>query len=407
MRVAAAVAVVSLATLGAAGGTPDLDTLYRAHRWLELRAALTRSGPALYRGAVAAAFHDDAGAERILRALIRAEPRSQQAYEAHRLLGRMYLRNGQYRRLWTDLEDRLSAFPGRAELAAERNELAAFRGLPDQRLVSSRAAVLRHDRSVFVPVSVAGRAAKYFVDTGAWLSCMSESEARRLGLTILDGGGTLGTSAGARAGFRAAVAHRVVVGEHHFEDVSFAVFRDDQEPWSQLPPGERGILGVPVLLGLEALRWSALGTLAIGPGPGAAKASAPNLLFDDDHLVVAATAADRPLLATLDTGAETTDLYVRFARDFDGLVRDGKRSTTEVRGVGKAESFESLTVPELSFVLGQAPVTLRPGRVILREMGAACCVGNVGLDLLTQTGAFSIDFTSMRIELSGAAVPHR
>jgi hypothetical protein len=57
--------------------------------------------------------------------------------------------------------------------------------------------------------------------------------------------------------------------------------------------------------------------------------------------VIAAGFQEREILATLDTGAQTTDLYEAFAKEFAGLLGEsGKKDSTEVRGVGHAESFE-------------------------------------------------------------------
>jgi predicted aspartyl protease len=357
----------------------------------------------LYRGAVANAFHDVRQAERILRSIMRAAPRSDSAYEAHKILSRLYLRTGQYRRLTADLDERSALFPNKTDLQEDRREVAPFLGLPDQEVGLLHRASLHHDRKVFVPVTINGGAAKYFFDTGAWVSCMTESEATRLGLTVHDAVGRLGTSAGASLGLRTAVAARLTVGTIEFSNVSFAVFRDDQEPWSQLARGERGIIGIPILLGLGALQWIEDGTLEIGPAGARTASTTPNLFFDDNHLVTLAGVGGREVLATLDTGAETTDLYGRFATAFAGAIKEqGQSGSTDVRGVGHAERLDSVTLPELTFRLGGTDVLLRPAHVILKDMGASCCVGNVGLDLLTQTHAFTIDFTAMRLELGAS-----
>jgi len=394
--------------LAAASPAPaaDLRSLYETHQWLELRQALAGGdGPDLYRGAVAAVFHEDAVAERLLRRVIGDNPHSDDAYAAHRMLGRMYLRDGQYRRLWSDLEERSAAFPGHSELHDERVELAGFQGLPDQRLRRSRPSTLRFKRRVFVPVSIDGAAARYFVDTGAWISCLSASEARRLHLVVHEASGVLGNSAGGTTGFHTAVARHVRIGGYEFEDVSFAVFPDDQQPWSALPEGERGIIGIPMLLGLGSLRWKAEGTLEIGSRAPARPTSPPNLLLDEDHLVTLASVAGRPVRATVDTGAETTDLYASFASQFPDLIRDSSRATEELKGVGTTATYESLTVRQLRLEIGGATIVLRPAKVVLRDIGAADCVGNIGLDLLTQPGGFSIDFSSMILELAPARQP--
>lgn len=229
---------------------------------------------------------------------------------------------------------------------------------------------------------------------------MSESEAKRLGLIIRETSGTLGQAAGARVGFRIAVAQQVVVGKTHFQNVSFAVFPDNQEPWSTLPPGRRGILGIPVLVAFRTLCWNREGTLEIGAKPQAIHIRKSNLVFDNDHLVVTSIVQGREVRATLDTGALTTDLYKPFADEFASLLAEkGKKDSTEVRGVGHAEIFDSMTLPELKIRIAGLNTTLSPAHVLLKSIGAKGCVGNFGMDLLRQARSFNIDFGAMTLRL--------
>ena len=122
--------------------------------------------------------------------------------------------------------------------------------------------------------------------------------------------------------------------------------------------------------------------------------------FGLHYLVVAAGLGQRTVIATLDTGALTTDLYEAFATEFANLLsQSGKKDTTEVRGVGHAETFDSVTVPELRFRIGNVDTKLRPAHVLLKQIGAKCCLGNFGMDLLKQARAFKLDFGAMRLDL--------
>ena len=143
-----------------------------------------------------------------------------------------YFRNGQYRRFIADMEARWAAFPNKSESQNERTAVAGFRGLPDQSAGKPRTSTLPHKPGkTSIPISIHHSPATYFFDTGAWVNCfMSESEAKRLGLTIHEAEGTLGTGTGVRVGFQTAVARDMTVGDIHFRNVSFAIFRDDQGP---------------------------------------------------------------------------------------------------------------------------------------------------------------------------------
>lgn len=393
---------VSILTLAAAqvfAGGPDFQSVYKAHHWLELREMVeAHKSPAIYRGIVDAVFGNDRRAEKILESVIAAAPHSEDAYKAYEWLTHIYLRTGQYHRLIANMEARWAAFPDKSDLKAEQQALAGFRGLPDQTANAPSRFTLLHERGeIFIPIQIGKSSATYFFDTGAWVNCMSESEAKRLGLTIHNGEGTLSQAARARVGFRTAVVADLTVGEIHFSNVSFAVFPDDQEPWSELAPGRRGLLGIPIILGFRTLRWTQDGALEIGAK--SARLRDPNLFFDDDHLAMAGELGQQKILATFDTGAESTDLYEPFTKVFADVTEGGKKDSTEVRGVGHAETFDSITMPELKFRLGGAEVALRPAHVLLKQLGAKCCVGNFGMDLFKQGRAFKVDFGAMRFEL--------
>jgi predicted aspartyl protease len=388
----------------------DLKSLYADHNWKELYDRLQNTtGTPLYRGAIGVTFNQDIQAsERLLLSVIRSAPHSSEAYEAYEWLSHLYFYRGQYRSLIAIMEQRWAAFPEKKERPQEQRELAAFRDLPNQILERTRPSTLVHERgSIFIPLSIDGNSATYFFDTGAWVSCMSESEANRLHLQIRTTSGTMGQSAGSRVGFRTTVAQDVVVGNTRFRDVSFAVFPDNQEPWSDLPPGRRGIIGIPMLVGLQTLRWENAGVVELGKQSQPFNIQKSNLTFDNDHLVVMATVQNQKISATVDTGAISTDLYKPFAAQFEALLKQyGKKDSTEVRGVGHAEKFDSITLPELRIRLGGSDTVLSPAHVLLKSIGATCCVGNFGMDLFKQANAFEIDLGAMTLRLLSAEKVH-
>ena len=279
------------------GRESALRALYDAHDWSGLRRTLEEGeGPTLYQGAVAAAF-DDARAEGLLRSAIESSPGSEEAYEAYEGLSHLYLREGRYHRLMEVMEKRWAAFPGRAAEADERTTMALFRGLPDQKGGGTGTATLRHDGSIF-PARVDPRGIRRVLLRHRRLALLHErirGEAARAQRPRGRGrdrdehrhpGGT------ANCGPR-----EVTVGGTRFEDVSFAVFPDDQEPWSIPAPRPAWNPGIPLLLGLRSLRWSHDGTVAVGPEPRPPGVGKANLFFDDDHLVatvVAPTQSRKP-----------------------------------------------------------------------------------------------------------------
>jgi predicted aspartyl protease len=394
-----AVALAFCAALGARQAD-DLDHLFQAHQWFELRSAVTDRSPALMRAAVATAFNDPETAERLLRDVIRSAPASNAADEAYGMLSQIYLRSGQYRRWQTLYRQWVAAIPDSVGARDEEESEKKLAGRPDQVNGRPRHAVLRHDPGDFtIPVSVDGKADDYVFDTGAWTSVLTERRAARLGLKTDTARRAITGSSGQPVGFRTAIAKEVDIGGTRFRNVSFAVI----EGTGPIADVDAGIVGMPILLALGVIRWSPDGAVEIGSPAPRARADA-NLVFDRNRLLLRMRMFGRDVLTTLDTGAITTDLNANFATTFPQAVQGAKRGTTDITGVGGTQTFDSLEIPEVIFGIGPAEVMLRPATITLQRIpgiGGECCVGNAGEDLL-KTAGFTIDFGGMTLRLSDA-----
>jgi clan AA aspartic protease (TIGR02281 family) len=394
-----AVALAFCAALGAQQAD-DLDRLFRARQWFELRSAVTDRSPALMHAAVATAFNDPEAAERLLRDVIRSAPSSTAADEAYGMLSQIYLRAGQYGRWLTSYRQWVAAIPDSARARAEKEDETKFAGRPDQVNAPPQRAVLRHRPGEFtIPASVEGKIADFLFDTGAWQSVVTERRAVRLGLAIDATRRVLSGASGQSTGFRTAIAKEVEIGGTRFRNVSFAVL----EGTGGIADVDAGIVGMPILLALRLIRWSPDGTVEVG-SPASGVRADTNLVFDRNRLLLQMRVFGRDVVTVLDTGANTTDLNANFANMFPQAIQGAKKGTADITGVGGTQTFESLEIPELIFGIGPAEVLLRPATITLQRValvGGECCVGNSGQDLLKHTG-FAIDFSAMTLRLSNA-----
>ena len=204
---------------------------------------------------------------------------------------------------------------------------------------------------------------------------------------------------GTAVGVRVATADDLAVGGFRLRNVAFLVFRDDQQPFSDLPPGHRGAIGVPVLLAFGTFSWGVDNQFRIGPA-GAVQANA-NLCFDGLMPVVRMWRQSTALSFNLDTGAEETMLWPPFAREFADVMASGRQGATSVAGVGATVEAESVELPRVEFTLGGQPVALTQVSVLLRPTTADTRrrFGNVGLDALNQARQTVISFESMSLTL--------
>jgi predicted aspartyl protease len=392
------------ALFSAGRGEPDFHSLYEGRHWFALRDAVAkRDAGAFYRGAVESAFQQTKQAEADLTAVIRSAPHGGDANEAHSLLAGQYLRNGQYRAALEQVEVILRERPGSEDARGTQPLLKVLAQSPDQALVQKEASTVSMqdiDGNLFVPAKIEGRDANYAFDSGANFSLVSESEAARVGLVAQDVNSKMGTTSGAEAGFRVAVAKSLQLGGIRLANVAFLVFPDKQPPFNELPEGKRGIIGIPVLLALETIRWSPGGAFEAGGASQGGIADA-NLCFDGANPVVQVGFQNSVLDFTLDTGAQNTELHKAFAEGFPELMKSGKNESHVITGVGGSTRFDSITLASLSFRVGGRDVALHPAHVIRQKSSytSAYFAGNLGMDLLNQARRITIDFQKMTLAL--------
>jgi hypothetical protein len=185
-----------------------------------------------------------------------AQLHSANAQDRDERLG-MYLRTGRYAEAIRLIDEILRTRPS-DDL---RNVRALFDGSPNMRVRhrAGRFPCEVKDDGVLLPLTVNGTAVTWAVDTGANVTMISDAEATRLGLVIRRSVGRLQDLAGGDAVARTAIARRVVIGQTELSDVTFVILPASQMPWKELLPGRQGILGLPVAIALDALRWGRAG----------------------------------------------------------------------------------------------------------------------------------------------------
>jgi|SRR5271157_2473890 len=380
----------------------SLKALYDAHRWFELRDSVAKgTAPVFYQGAVACAFNDLHRCEKKLGAVIKSGPRSDEAIQAHRLLAYAYLRQGKYREALAQVDAVLALKPGDSDARGDRPMLATLGEFPDQEEGRTRSARLQL-QDAGLPISINGVQAAYWFDTGADVSVLSESEAKRFGLRVLAAPIKEGDVTGTQIDSRVAVADELSIGSIRLRHVAFLVISDDQPPFNQSPPGSRGLVGIPVLLALQRFVWGEDRKFEIGSKPSNKLVPHADLCFDGQHPVVQIQFENRSLALTLDTGATNTDLYPPFAAAFPELIRaSAKTETYKMEGVGGAKNMDAAVLPSLHFSIGGYPVVLSPAGVLLRptiEL-SKFFYGNLGIDILQQAHKTTFDFRAMTLTL--------
>jgi tetratricopeptide (TPR) repeat protein len=381
--------------------TVELKSLYKEHRWFELRDAIAgNAGTPFYRGAVECAFSQLDKCETDLHKVADSRLDVKEAVEAHRILISAYFRMGKYHAALQEADALLALDPTDSDTKGDYPLLQLLGQSADQLVRRKGDSVLKIQEHG-LPVLINARSASYWFDTGANLSVISESEARRVGLLTRTVESNVGVMTGAKVRFRVAVADRVELGNFQLENVAFLVFPDDQQPFNSLPQESRGLLGMPVLLALGQVSFGPDRHFVITPKEMNTSVTRQNMCFDGKNPIALLEYDNRQLSFTLDTGASNTDLYPRFAAAFPELLQRGKRRSSKMEGVGSTEELNSVVLPNLRLTIDGFSAVLKPATVLLKENGESSkfFYGNLGIDLLMQPRRTTLDFTTMRLSI--------
>jgi hypothetical protein len=301
----------------------------------------------------------------------------------------------------------LAMDPNDSDAKSTRPFIEALSRFPDQAVQRSGAnkVTLQMDDGR-LPLVINGKKAAYFIDTGANLSTLSESDALLFGMEIYEVKSTGADINGNRVLFRIALARSLALGGIELRNVAFLVVAKDAQPFVDMEPGQRGLIGLPVLLALGSVTWNREGAFEADLSPSHGNLSVANICFDDLNLITEAGFEGHGYPFVLDTGAVTSDLWPKFTGIARDLIRkSGTHESHTVTGVGGGQKFESTSIAKVVLELGGMAVVLQPAHIVGTQQGTASkwFYGNLGVDLLRQAQTVTINFKAMTLELDKSA----
>src|ERR1700733_564374 len=184
------IAISSLsANVLAQSGETKLKSLYDEHHWFQLREEVAQiDAPIFYKVAVEVAFNQPE-AEKDLLTVISSSSGDKSAFEAQELLIGLYFCLAKYQKALALAKIMLAQKPDAADIKNMLPTLEVLSSFQDQSVILEKSFPLTidiEDENLVLPVKTNGFEAHYIFDNGFSLSGMSESEAKRLKLTIHD-----------------------------------------------------------------------------------------------------------------------------------------------------------------------------------------------------------------------------
>ncbi|MGB2908867.1 MAG: retropepsin-like aspartic protease [Candidatus Aminicenantaceae bacterium] len=390
---------------------PELQRLYSSKRYFELRDRLKKIGednrsPELefFRGAVDNVFNRLPSSLTHLLGYLERTGGSQPAIwarECYDLLADSYRKSFQYARAAEINEKILILFRNElsdTERADHENEFKLWEALKD---TPAQTAEFTGDttmqmQSSHVPMTVNGFEIALTYDTGADLSVLIASLAKKLGLEIIDVPIRVGTITGEKIDARVGVAADLRIGNMTVHHALFLVMKDEYFYIPEIEHQIQGVLGFPVLAAMREVTFSREGEIRIPSSPRTQ--GEQNLALDGFKPLIEGHHAGKRLTFVLDTGANRSDLWPPFLTEFKDEVEDlGELITERFRGVGSRREVKAYSLRDLVLQVSGRDVTFRriPVFTEYTTENSRFFYGNLGQDLVRQFQSMTINFENM------------
>jgi predicted aspartyl protease len=284
------------------------------------------------------------------------------------------------------------------ELAEVKNFagiVKALAAVPAQTVARSGDISLPYKRDmaklIRLDVSIGGKTEDFIFDTGANLSTICESEAKRMGVRMLNAGFGVGSSSQESVEANLGIADEMKIGGATFRNVIFIVLPDKALKFLGGLYTIKGIIGVPVIAQLGEVRITKDSIFF----PAAQTESAErNLGFSANtpFASVAFFGSVHPYV--FDTGAGASVLNGNFNRAYSDSLQDAREGSSKVGGAGGVQKISVLKVKNLRYGFGGKTGVIETATVQMNGSGVTMehFYGIAGQDIFMQAETLIINF---------------
>ena len=274
--------------------------------------------------------------------------------------------------------------------------------VPPQKMHKSKEVLLPSYRNAFnhmmTPVTVNGIQEEFIFDTGANLSTITESQAKKMQLKLIDQSVAIASSTQNVVQSKLAVADSLIIGDILFENVVFIVMPDAQLTFPDINYTIKGIIGFPVMDQMGEVHLLKNGNIFI-PKEVSNKQE-QNMFFEGLTPVVQLHSKKNTLLFTFDTGARTSELSIKYYRAHKIEVkRKGEMQKNQRGGAGGNVEVNEYMLFNFPMTIGVHQFSLEKIPVTMEEYWFnAYFDGNLGQDVFMKFNSLIINFENMYID---------
>jgi predicted aspartyl protease len=251
---------------------------------------------------------------------------------------------------------------------------------------------------LMAPVKCGGVEDEFIFDTGANISSVSESCAKKMNLKVLESDVKVGTSTSIDVQTKLAVADSLYVGDILFENVIFLVVNDEEFNFPSVNYQIHGIVGFPVICQMGEIQMCREGTIIVPKEPQ--KRMLANMFLYGLNPVVQLISEGDTLLVNLDTGARGSELSKKYYEDNKEYVETlGELGSSGHGGAGGFVDIQEYRLKNFHFAVGSKSGVLPEIPVVLKKFDFNKYFdGNLGQDVFMQFSKMILNFKYMYLD---------
>lgn len=287
-----------------------------------------------------------------------------------------------------------------SELKDVRNSMIiweAISGVPKMNLASRKTAKIQMKLDLAglynVPVRVNKSVFDFVFDTGANISTITESNAEKSGVDILESEFDVGTSTGDKVKGKIGIAKKFQIGELIFENVIFIVLPDEALEFGGGIYKISGIVGFPVMQEMKEIRINNMYELTIPQEM--ITVSNPNLFFNEFTPVVQGFIGSDTLNLLFDSGARESSLYEPYFRIHRSYIESNfTMKTRKIQGAGTEKVVKVYNIGDVELRIYSKSATIKNLDVFTEPLKEDDnnFAGRIGRDFLKEFEEVIINF---------------
>ncbi len=253
-----------------------------------------------------------------------------------------------------------------------------------------------------VPVRLLNDSVDFVFDTGANISVLIESVAKKYGVRLLAGMARTGTSTSKKVeGHMGLLDLRL--GNVEIKDAVFLVLPDSDLTYANGVYIIKGVIGFPIMYALKEFVMTGDKFMTVIQKQENTKER--NIAFDGQNILIRVIAQNDTLPFLFDSGNTTTNLGALFFTAYkQEILKKCKKEKVTTAGAGGSEETMAYILDSLVFFAGNTDYTLKSLRIYSDDLSGyerKYLYGNFGQDYINKFSEMKINFASMNIQFSG------